>query len=440
MRVAKMPYVYPEKGGYTGKKGQTIPAKNRFEYRRRYPQDVVAHLGKTFFIHKYPQGVSQAMANELSHEQSAAFKETVAKARRALAPPRAPWDIWEPAPGRPDGRWSYGHQADAPVPQNGIAYDRFTGEVVATGKTAAGDPAPYEGIVNLWADMAAKTQRARNSRMGQIRAMMQFLGHSDMNRVRPDDLQGYKEHLVAKMTAGVWRPKTVDDHIEMIKAQFRWAKENRKIGQNPALELRGIGGSTDPRNARQDFNNADIALILTRARTAPPLIRWSNLLAAYTGARLSEIVEADTRDIDGQTFHIRLRHRPETMRLKTIERPVPLHSAILAEGFGDYVRGRPPGPLFDVALDRNGQMGTNANRIIMPWLRDIGITDPRKTFHSWRHTFKTLARDWGMEEQFSDAITGHVNGKIGREYGSFPMGILREQVERIPNPPRYREG
>jgi hypothetical protein len=80
-------------------------------------------------------------------------------------------------------------------------------------------------------------------------------------------------------------------------------------------------------------------------------------------------------------------------------RSVPIHSAVMAEGFGAYVASLPPGLLFaTVKLDRDGRAGNNASHTLNAWLNEIGITDPRLVFHSWRHTFKTMARAVMTEE------------------------------------------
>jgi integrase len=38
----------------------------------------------------------------------------------------------------------------------------------------------------------------------------------------------------------------------------------------------------------------------------------------------------------------------------------------------------------------------------------------KKNFHSFRHGFKTAARRCRVEDQYSDALTGHRNGSVGR--------------------------
>jgi hypothetical protein len=96
------------------------------------------------------------------------------------------------------------------------------------------------------------------------------------------------------------------------------------------------------------------------------VVRWSNWIAHFSGARNAEIIEADTRDVEvtpeGVVFYIRTKYRAPEMRLKKdeSERPIPLHSAIIAEGFLDYVRSLPPGRCFLISrlIGMGGAMTT----------------------------------------------------------------------------------
>ena len=206
-----------------------------------------------------------------------------------------------------------------------------------------------------------------------------------------------------------------------------------------------------------DFTVAEVIAILTKARTAPPEIRWPMWIAAYSGARLAEVIEATTADVEidenGITiFHIRLEHRIGKMKsLKTgeiSERPLPLHDAVLAEGeFLAYVRwvrdtfhGGGHGLLFPQFNEWRGRINTDASTRLMDWLRDeVGIKHPQKVFHSWRHTVKTRFRGvdenenpYIPQEDVRDKLTGHASGKIGRTYGYFPNSTLRAAIKRVP--------
>jgi integrase len=60
------------------------------------------------------------------------------------------------------------------------------------------------------------------------------------------------------------------------------------------------------------------------------------------------------------------------------------------------------------------------------------ISDPRKVAHSWRHSFKTWAREADIGEEKSDALTGHQQpGRVGRGYGVIPLKTLAAAIAKI---------
>ena len=160
--------------------------------------------------------------------------------------------------------------------------------------------------------------------------------------------------------------------------------------------------------------------------------RGHDRLARATGSGAARNHEAATgRDIQAELIALMcLANEPAETRVVLRAnvapvRSVPIHSAVMAEGFGAYVASLPPGLLFaTVKLDRDGRAGNNASHTLNAWLNEIGITDPRLVFHSWRHTFKTMARAV-MTEELHDAITGHSSGSVGRGYGVYSMSVLR---------------
>jgi len=62
----------------------------------------------------------------------------------------------------------------------------------------------------------------------------------------------------------------------------------------------------------------------------------------------------------------------------------------------------------------------------------LGITDPRKVFHSLRHSFKDACRAARIEEELHDALTGHTSASVGRKYGNgVPLEVLAEAVAKV---------
>jgi hypothetical protein len=92
------------------------------------------------------------------------------------------------------------------------------------------------------------------------------------------------------------------------------------------------------RTRQEGFTAVELVRLLDEARNASkPVIRVATLIHVYHGARLSEIVEASTRDFewvgDELVMHIRLDHRPERQRVKTDYslRRFPLHRVIVVD-------------------------------------------------------------------------------------------------------------
>ena len=85
--------------------------------------------------------------------------------------------------------------------------------------------------------------------------------------------------------------------------------------------------------------------------------------------------------------------------------------------------------LFDYPMWKHSRAGTFQKRA-SKWLRKIGITDKNVTVHSWRHTWRTLARDLNMPEPVSRAILGHTQGK--GEHGKYGEGpAMKTRAEWI---------
>jgi integrase len=66
----------------------------------------------------------------------------------------------------------------------------------------------------------------------------------------------------------------------------------------------------------------------------------------------------------------------------------------------------------------------------------VRITDPgRAPNHSWRHYFKSVCRDAGIEEEYHYALTGHKGqGSEGRDYGEYFVRVLYREICKIKSP------
>ena len=124
-------------------------------------------------------------------------------------------------------------------------------------------------------------------------------------------------------------------------------------------------------------------------------------------------------------------------------RIVPLHSALLAEGFLDYVDSVGDGPLFpQITLDAYGRRNGKVSKPLSDWLRNVvEITDPNKVFHSHRHTATSFLRNTSLpdgspavKEDVERYLLGHAGKGAHAGYGKQWIETLKAAIEIIPNP------
>lgn len=321
---------------------------------------------------------------------------------------------------------------------------------------------PFNTVISEWAKERKVAPQGQRSFTAKVKRFVAYIREhhraadaDEMARVSPEEVIDYKNELLKTDLSH----DTIGNHIAALRTLFRYAKRNRKITSDPMVDVE-FHAVYDGRAKRLPFSPQDRERVLQAALASDDaVIKWSNHLAGYQGMRLSEIVEADCRDVeildDGLVvFHIRLDHRLPGMRLKnkTSIRSLPIHSAVLNAGFLDYwksVVAAGGGQLFpQVALNRDGRKSSNASRVLGEWLREVvKITDPRFVFHSHRHSVKSILRNHPDNPRVDvvDKILGHVGGKddSGRDngatnaadgYGVFQLRAMQRVVELIPAP------
>ena len=255
--------------------------------------------------------------------------------------------------------------------------------------------------------------RALYDRQRTIERLASFLGHRDADCVSKADVVRWKEEALGRgLTVS-----TVRNDISEMSAVWAWGLRNGKLrgADNPfqgTLPPKAKKRARDPRA----FTDAEAVTILQAARRQTGFMRWLPWVLCLTGARLNEIGQADTADVtthDG-VHVIRIHDEGDGRSVKNADskRMVPLHPALIAEGFLAYVASLPAGsPLWpDVRPDAVfGQRSVAAGKKIGRWLRsDLGMTDALiSPNHSWRHWFIGACRRVVMPVEVRSAITGH---------------------------------
>jgi integrase len=221
-----------------------------------------------------------------------------------------------------------------------------------------------------------------------------------------------------------------------VRAILQWGVDNDRLPANAAARVT-LDVKVTATERKRSFTEAEATLVLSSARKQNnSVLRWVPWLGAYTGARVAELCQLrreDVLEIDGVWC---MRITPEAGPLKTLssERVVPVHSALIAEGFIKFAQTASEGPIFRaLSPDKFGSRGGNGTKMVGRWVRSLGIIDARVSpNHSWRHRMKTLARLYELRPDIGDALVGHGKRSVGDAYGEFQIVALKRELEKIP--------
>jgi len=312
-----------------------------------------------------------------------------------------------------------------------------------------------EGLVESWwseAQLAGKVSTTYRTYLACFVRLKEFVGHDDPRRITHEDIQKYKAHRLStpmgKHQLKMLAPqsfKTVD--LGPLKTIFKWGVEQRLLTFNPANDV-SLRLSRKTKLREKTFTDEEVRRLLSaslelakrpKLQANNLLRRWVPWLCAYTGARIGEIVQLRKQDIkkgsDGVwTFTL----SPEAFTIKTKEvRVVPIHAHLIEMGFLDFAKSVKSDYLF-LKLKREDEAFRtvwNTRKTLVQRFARKYIPDPNVApNHGWRHTFKSIGFEAGIQEKVLDAICGHAPSTVGRSYGSVS---LKTKVDAISAFPRY---
>ncbi|HHW34346.1 MAG TPA: integrase [Paracoccus solventivorans] len=309
-------------------------------------------------------------------------------------------------------------------------------------------------IDQLWKDYVAARQQIEFMRDGGrrqapvIESLRKHLGHNDAVKVTRKDLLEWRDKLLITLSA-----KTVSDiYLSTIRSLFAWAHENERLAENVAATVK----QAKPRKVRSreaGYTDAEAVAVLSasrsyqptpdhtgRIREKPESVRakqWVPLLAAFSGARVSELTQLRKEDFRQEGGRWVMRITPDAGTVKAGGfRDVPLHPQIIAEGFVAFMEGQGAGPLFHDATDpaRHAAAAQRRSNKLAEWLREAELTPAgMQPNHAWRHRFKSKARDIGADPRVTDAIQGHAGKTAGDDYGDVSLIAKARVIDAMPH-------
>lgn len=316
----------------------------------------------------------------------------------------------------------------------------------------AGKPVTLTSLLDGYlAELAAsgKGKEAERRWRPVFKHLADHLGHDDATRMTADDLVAWKEALLVSHS-----PKTLKDvYLASVKAVIRWAVQNRKLLENVTA---GITVRVPKKilTREKGFNDDEAVAVLKAASDYQPKAssnprtregatltaakRWVPWLCAFTGARVSEMTQLRKQDVQERNGITFIRITSDAGSVKNGEfRDVPIHPQLVERGFLRFVETAGDGPFFYVPKSDSTAAQHPSKTVsgrLSNWVRGLGVigetVDPN---HGWRHRFKTLALENGVDARIADAIQGHAARTAGEDYGDVTLKTKFAALARLPN-------
>ncbi|MGA0542962.1 hypothetical protein [Neotabrizicola sp. VNH66] len=248
---------------------------------------------------------------------------------------------------------------------------------------------------------------------------------------------------------------TITQHVGALRALIPLAISLGYIATDPWARFTLISpqkrNSEAKRKSRLPFTRdmAEATLNDAAGRAAGSVDRWGPLLAAYMGCRQGEICQLLGANVFqvGDTWCLQVTDEDarQSTKNQSSERVIPIHQTVLDAGFIEYASTRAKDEyLFEnetakglqpMTPDKRGYVSIQfSGRFNKRLRKNLGITDSRYTFHSFRHLWEDCATAVGIDLIHNLEIAGRSKAELGSKalYGSGPrMKALKRSMDKI---------
>jgi integrase len=230
------------------------------------------------------------------------------------------------------------------------------------------------------------------------------------------------------------KPRTKRKYLEQLNTLFRTAMSGRLVDGNPFDRIKiakTVAKFVDTKK-RKPFEPRQVREIFAALPREHTDFQWVTKLIAYHGCRSGEAAQLRKEDVTTSSGLTVLRIHDEFGSVKNAHsvRTIPLHPSCAA--FAKYAEDA-AGPWIFASFPEwestGNRRGAPYQRRASDFLRKVVmIVDPDLSMHSFRHLWRTMAREMAMPRDVSKAIMGHSRGSSEHdEYGSAPS--LKEQLK-----------
>ncbi|CAA2140044.1 Tyrosine recombinase XerC (plasmid) [Methylobacterium bullatum] len=310
----------------------------------------------------------------------------------------------------------------------------------------------------------------------RLQTFLRAVGDKPVREIAPGDLKAYRNQLDLMPDRFAARFKTDDlakaielnarrlkpyphngpitvnlKYLGPVRRFFDFLVAENLIVTNPAAKIQSTQkelGSAKTKRHPLRVSQCNVFLARTAQFPVPTSSRWVPLMMLFSGARPNELAQLQVDDLrldfngrphlnvltleeaDGDTGPDEAtarRHEADKRTVKTASgrRMIPIHPKLIEMGLLDlFERRRKTAQrtnalLFqDVKRDTYGHYGREVSRRLNRCLRQVGITNPRLTLYSLRHTFRDACVEGGMPDQARRKMMGHALEGMDGVYGA----------------------
>ena len=240
--------------------------------------------------------------------------------------------------------------------------------------------------------------------------------------------QKISANTVNKLLGGVQTVAVWARTNGIVPEEVQWADPFSKMRLDESEAIRG-GAPFEPTELQVIFGTPVFTVNDQPKGGRGEAAFWFPLLALFTGARLGELAGLRVSDIAhnqiiGTTAIYIGADAKAGKRLKTdqSERFVPLHPQLIEFGFLEYVAAQAKARGHKAWLFPLVAPGTTGAAAWSKWfgryIREHGITDTKKVFHSFRHTYIDALRLADVSMEVNIALVGHTDDSVHGNYGA----------------------
>lgn len=246
--------------------------------------------------------------------------------------------------------------------------------------------------------------------------------------------------------------KTAKDRMTWVKSLLKYAHLELELIQRNPWEGLDIVAKTTYR--RRPWSTSELQALFSQKlftsyelpeikKAGADAAYWIPIIILYTGARVSEIAQLQTKDIiiESEIPILSITNEGASQQVKTLAgvRKIPIHSELIRLGFLEYAsrikEGNHPS-LWPKLIMRKDKSGGYFSNWFGEFRKSIGL-EAAPDLHSLRHLVRSRLAEEDIQETLIDSLLGHtIKGSTGAKiYTHRTIETLKAAIQTI----QYKE-